>query len=154
MDEFFLRWHIVSPGSATYSLILSPETVELHTTYVGDGLGSVLQAALDLQGGSSSAIAFLPAEPGGTCLFFAGADSDVYLQVVHFEDMSSESGRWSGGRLRWNGRISVKRFIRQVVFMAEDVLAQCGGADAYSVAWGGIAFPAEKLQLLRDRIAG
>src|SRR4051794_7095255 len=110
MDEFSLRWHIGSPGSATFSLILSQETIEVHTTYVGDGLGSVLQAAVDLQGGSSSAIAFLPAEPGGTCLFFAGADADVYLQLVHFEDMSSEGGRWSGGRLCWHDRISVMHF--------------------------------------------
>ena len=125
------------------------ETVEVHTTYVGDGLGSVLQAALDLQVGSSSAIAFLPAEPGGTCLFFAAAANDVYLQVVYFKDMTSESTGWSGGGLRWHETLSVQRFIRGVVVMAEEVLADCGGADAYSAAWGGIAFPGEKLHHLR-----
>ncbi|MCO1593799.1 hypothetical protein M8C17_01315 [Micromonospora sp. RHAY321] len=152
MDEFFLRWRIGSPGSATFSLDFPQEAVEVHTTYVGDGLGSVLQAALDLQGGSSSAIAFLPAEPGGTCLFFAGADSLVYLQVVDFDDMSSEAGRWGGGRLRWNGHVSVERFVRQTVTMAEHVLVKYKNAAAYSAAWGGVLFPDDKLRLLRDRI--
>lgn len=154
MEKFSLRWRIAGPGSATFSMILSEGTVEIHTTYVGDGLGSVLQAAVDLQLGSSSAIAFLPAEPGGTCLFFAGADTDAYLQVVDFVDMSSEGARWSGGQLRWHDRMSVKRFISEVVFMAEDLLVKCGGSDAYSAAWGGIGFPVEKLQLLRNRIVG
>ncbi|GAA1778056.1 hypothetical protein GCM10009681_56380 [Luedemannella helvata] len=153
MDEFSLRWHIAAPGSATFSMSSSQETVDVHTTYVGDGLGSVLQAAIDLQGGSSSAIAFLPGEPGGTCLFFAGADSDVYLQVVQFEDMSSESRRWTGGRLRWHDRISVKSFACQVALMAEEALARSGGVEAYRAAWGGVAFPSKKLQLLRDSIS-
>lgn len=153
MDEFFLRWHIASPGSATFSLVLPEEVVEVHTTYVGDGLGSLLQAAVDLQGGSSSAIGFLPAEPGGTCIFFGGAGSSVYAQVVHFDDMSSETRRWAGGRLRWHGHLNVERFVRQALAMAEDVLAEYDNADAYSRAWGGIPFPQDKLQLLRDRIA-
>lgn len=153
MDELFLRWRIGGSGSATFSLELPQDMVEVHTTYVGDGLGSVLQAALDLQGGSSSAIAFLPGEPGGTCLFFAGADLHVYLQVVDFKDMSSESGRWGGGRLRWNGHVNVERFVHQAVTMAEDILAKCQDQASYCSAWAGIEFPENKLRLLRDRSA-
>ncbi|WP_148308133.1 hypothetical protein [Actinoplanes friuliensis] len=152
MDEFSLRWRITGSGSATFCLDLREETVEIHTTYVGDGLGSVLQAALDLQGGSSSAIAFLPAEPGGSCLFFGGASSRVYLQIVDFQDMSSEDGRWGGGRLRWNGHVSVDRFVRQAATMAEDVLAEYQDAASYRVAWGGIPFPVDNIRRLRDRI--
>lgn len=121
----------------------------MHTTYLGDGLGSIVKAANDLRLGSSSAIAFIPAEPGGTCLFFAGAGEDAYLQVVQFADMQSESARWSGGILRWHGRVGVSQFIRGVMLMAEGVLMQCGGADAYSRAWGGIPFPARELDILR-----
>ncbi|QDY07741.1 hypothetical protein FJK98_11615 [Micromonospora sp. HM134] len=152
MDDFSLCWRIAGSGSATFVLGLPDGAVEIHTTYIGDGLGSVLQAALDLQGGSSSAIAFLPAEPGGTCLFFGGASSCVYLQVVDFEDMSSESGRWGGGRLRWSGHVSIDHFVRQVADMAEGVQAEYEDAAAYCAAWGGIAFPEDKLRLLRDRI--
>ena len=152
MDEFSLRWRIVGPGSATFSLDLPKEAVEIHTTYVGDGLGSVLQAALDLQGGSSSAIAFLPAEPGGSCLFFGGASSRAYLQVVDFEDMLSEGRRWGGGRLRWNGHVSIDRFVRQAATMAEEVLEEYENVASYRVAWGGISFPVDNLRLLRDRI--
>lgn len=149
MDEFTLRWQIENPGSAIFIWSFPKEAIEIHTTYIGDGLGSVLQAAIDLRLGSSSAIAFLPAEPGGTCLFFAGAEATVYLQVVNFDDMQSERHRWSGGSLRWHGRISVGHFIRQVVHMAEDLLRECGGVDAYSEAWGGGSFPVSKLELLR-----
>jgi hypothetical protein len=128
---------------------LSAEVIDVHTTYVGNGLRSVVQAAIDLRLGSSSAIAFLPAEPGGTSLFFAGADEDVYLQVVQFADMQSESRRWSGGRLRWHGRVGVQELARSVVLMADDVLVQAGGSDAYSKAWGGISFPIRELETLR-----
>jgi hypothetical protein len=149
MDEFSLHWKMSQPGSATLALHFPRETIEIHTTYLGDGLGSIVQAAIDLRLGSSSAIAFLPAEPAGTCLFFGGADEEAYLQVVHFADMESEPGRWSGGNLRWHGRVGVREFIRSVVLMADEVLVQCGGSDAYSRAWGGISFPIRELETLR-----
>ena len=136
-------------GSAEFVMNFPQEVVEVHTTYVGDGLGSIVKAANDLRLGSGSAIAFLPAEPGGTCLFFAGASEEAYLQVVQFADMQSDSGRWSGGILRWHGRVKVSQFIHGVMLMAENVLVQCGGADAYSRAWGGIPFPARELDTLR-----
>lgn len=94
MGEFSLHWKMSAPGSATLALRFPQGTVDVHTTYLGDGLGSIVQAAIDLRLGSSSAIAFLPAEPWGTCLFFAGATKDAYLQIVQFADMQSESGRW------------------------------------------------------------
>lgn len=148
MDEFSLHWNMGHPGSADLALRFRREVIEIHTTYVGDGLRSVVQAAIDLRLGSSSAIAFLPAEPGGTCLFFGGADEDVYLQVVRFADMQSESGRWGGGSLRWHGRIGVREFIRGVMLMADEVLVQCGGSDAYSR--GDISFPSRELEALRQ----
>jgi hypothetical protein len=149
MDEFTLHWQMGPPGSATFAWNFRQETVEIHTTYMGDGLGSVLQAAIDLQMGSSSAIAFLSAEPGATCLFFAGADANVYLQIVHFSDMESERHRWSGGSLRWHGRINVGHFDRRSLLMAEDASAQCGSGDAHSKMWGGASFPIDKLEILR-----
>ncbi|GAA1401164.1 hypothetical protein GCM10009662_23940 [Catellatospora coxensis] len=52
---------------------------------MGDGLSSVLRAALDLKLGSSATIAYLPGEPGGHLIFFVGADNGtVYVQVVFF----------------------------------------------------------------------
>jgi hypothetical protein len=109
----------------------------------------VVQSALDLRIGSSSAIAYLPAEPAGTFLFFGGAGEETYLQIVQFGDMESEQSRWSGGRLCWEGRISVDRYILRVVLMADRVLAHYGGVEAYSKAWSGIVFPTEKLAFLR-----
>ncbi|MEU8599461.1 hypothetical protein [Streptomyces parvulus] len=149
MGDFSLDWIMGQPGSAEFVVKFPQEVIEVHTTYVGDGLGSIMKAANDLRLGSSSAIAFLPAEPGGTCLFFAGASEEAYLQIVQFADMQSESGRWSGGILRWHGRVGVSQFIRGVMLMAEGVLVQCGGTDAYSKTWGGIPFPASELDILR-----
>lgn len=150
MDELSMHWKMHPPGSADLVLHLPREVIEIHTTYIGNGLGSVVQSAIDLRLGSSSAIAFLPAEPGGTCLFFSSADEEAYLQVVQFTDMASESGRWRGGSLRWHGRVGVRTFIRSVVLMAGEVLVQCGGSDAYSRAWGGIPFPIRELETLRQ----
>lgn len=125
------------------------DPVQVHTTYVGDGLGSVLRSAVDLQLGSSSTVALLQAEPGGTLLIFGGASDEVYLQVVQFSDVESPDRRWSGGHLRWHDRISVGDFIELTIAMAEDVMSRCGGPDAYAKIWGGIAFPADDLRKLR-----
>ncbi|WP_242889827.1 hypothetical protein [Actinomadura litoris] len=148
MVEFSLDWIMGQAGSAEFVASFPQEVIEVHTTYVGDGLGSIVKAANDLRLGSSSAIAFLPAEPGGTCLFFSGAGKEAYLQIVQFADMQSESGRWGGGVLRWHGKVEVTQFIRGVTLMAEAVLVQCGGAAAYSKAWGGIPFPAREMSIL------
>ena len=64
-----LQWwdeqSVVSPRHDGHKRVYLPqEVIEVHTTYVGNGLRSVVQAAIDLRLGSSSAIAFLPAEPG------------------------------------------------------------------------------------------
>ncbi|MEV4562075.1 hypothetical protein AB0K51_34585 [Kitasatospora sp. NPDC049285] len=150
MEKISLHWKMArASGSADLVLQFPRETIEVHTTYIGDGLGSVVQAAIDLRLGSSSATAFLPAEPAGTFLFLTGADEEAYLQVVQFADMESESRRWGGGSLRWCGRVDVRAFIRSVVAMADDVLVQCGSTAGYSKAWGGITFPIRELETLR-----
>lgn len=123
--------------------------VSMHTTYVGNGLGSLVRSALDLRRGSSSAIAVLPAEPGATYLFFQGAAREVYVQIVQFADVWSE-GRWGGGDLLWSGHLAVADYISQVVVVADSVIAQHGGADEYSKDWGGIEFPTSDVSKLRS----
>jgi hypothetical protein len=148
--DFEMEWRRdPAPGGAALVIKLSGEELALETTYVGDGLGSVLRAALDLGKGSSSALAFLPSEPSGVCLFFSGAEVDVYLQVVRFADMQSPENRWAGGRLLGAGRIRVRDFITQVVLMVEGILDAYGGADGYKRDWGGVAFPEAELDALR-----
>ncbi|MFF1626951.1 hypothetical protein [Streptomyces sp. NPDC058272] len=149
-----LNWKMTQSGSANFILSFPRDAVEIHTTYVGDGLGSVVRAAVDLGLGSSSAIAFLPAEPGGTCLFFGDARETAYMQIVRFSDMQSESGRWSGGYLQWHGRVDVEEFIRNVALMGDEVLSRCGGSEGYSRKWGGIPFPSGELKSLRLRLEG
>lgn len=152
MTEFSLHWKMKNAGSADLDFQFMSEIVKIHTTYIGDGLGSVVGAAVDLKKGSRSAISYLPAEPGGTFLFFGGAGSDVYIQIVQFADMESESARWSGGRLQWSGRVDVGEFIQSVTVMAEELLIQCGGVESYSKAWAGIPFPIRDLESLRQEL--
>ncbi|MCC3761741.1 hypothetical protein K3N28_01465 [Glycomyces sp. TRM65418] len=150
MTALSLQWNMGNAGSADLVFQHAAESVEVHTTYIGDGLGSIVQAAVDLHRGSRSAFAYLPAEPSGTCLFFGGARTDVYVQIVQFADMESLSARWSGGELRWHGRVDVREYVRNVKHMADDVLLQCGGVESYARAWGGISFPIEELESLRQ----
>lgn len=149
MTKLSLRWVLSNAGSADFYFHFMSESVKIHTTYVGDGLGSLIEAAVDLQNGSRSAIAYLPAEPGGNCMFFGGAGIDVYIQIVQFTDMESESSRWSGGKLRWSGRVDVRKFVQGVAIMAEEVLSQCGGVEGYSQAWSGAPFPVCDLESLQ-----
>lgn len=152
MTKFSLQWKMGITGGAELVLQHGSESVEVHTTYIGDGLGSLMASAVDLHRGSRSAFAYLPSEPSGTCLFFGGASSDVYVQIVQFADMESEFTRWSGGRLQWHGRVDTREFVRNVVLMAEDVLLQCGDTEAYTRAWGGIPFPIGELETLRQSL--
>ena len=145
-----MTWKISGVGHAILVLSLSGVAVDVPTTYIGDGLRSVMQSALDLSKGSSTAMAFLPVEPGGTCMFFAGAKDEAYLQIVQFVDMQSPARRWSGGRLVWAGSIGVREFVDRVIVMAERVLIDHGGVDSYAGSWGGTPFPIDLLQELRD----
>ncbi|MBT8227767.1 MAG: hypothetical protein HKP61_15545 [Dactylosporangium sp.] len=150
MDELSLEWNIENVGSASLVWNFRGEAVKVRTTYVGDGLGSLVQAAIDLRRGSSSAIAFLPAEPGGNCIFFAGAAEGVYVQIVSFCDMESEHKRWSGGVLRWQGSVDTANLILQVRMLTEALLERYDTAELYAGAWQGASFPLEKLEILRD----
>ncbi|MCD0445859.1 hypothetical protein LO763_19810 [Glycomyces sp. A-F 0318] len=153
MTVFSLQWKMGHAGAADLVFGRGTASIEVRTTYIGDGLGSMVQAAVDLQRGSRSAVAHLPAEPSGTCLFYGGASSEVYMQIVQFADMQSVAARWSGGKLRWHGRVDTREYLRTVAFMAEEVLDQCGGAEAYAKAWGGIPFPMSELEALRQGLS-
>lgn len=149
-----MSWQLIGPGSAIFRVVFDTEVVELHTSYVGDGLGSVLQAAIDLSLGAGSTIALLPDEPGGTYLFFGGANDDVYLQIVTFPNVQMAESRWAGGQVLWHGRVDVQQFVTHAAAMAADLLEGIGGVDSYANAWGGIRFPAERLARLRDLSVG
>lgn len=143
-----LRWNVKGVGSADLHWVVGSEELTVHTTYLGDGLGSLLQAALDLQLGSSATVALLQGEPAGTWFIFSGAADEVYVQIVQFDDIQSEERRWSGGFCRWHGRVEVAGLIVAVRRMAEEALARAGSAERYQRDWGGIPFPMEKLAAL------
>ncbi|MET8282980.1 hypothetical protein [Micromonospora sp. NPDC005174] len=145
-----LRWDVKNVGSADLHWVVGSDDLTVHTTYLGDGLGSLLQAALDLQLGSSATVALLVAEPAGTWFIFSGATEEVYVQIVEFDDVGSDDHRWSGGVSRWHGRVEVAGLISAVQRMAEEALDRAGSLDRYQRNWGGIPFPSEKLAALRQ----
>ncbi|GAB3285842.1 hypothetical protein [Kineosporia babensis] len=153
--ELSLEWLIIGSGWAKLTFRLGEESFEVITSYLCDGLGSVVQAAVDLQGGSSSAVAFLADEPAGTYLFFSGADQADgmgYLRAVTFADWMSRENPWANGRWRWHGRIPVEAFVRAVLGMADEAAARWNPAG-YEAAWGGGSFPAEQVERLRAALA-
>lgn len=147
-EDLALDWVVRGPGSARLTWVVEGETIEVPTSYVGDGLRSLLQAAIDLQRGSSSAIASLSDEPGGHVLFFGGAAEDVYVQIVCFPYFETGGDPWRNGARRWAGQVSVSAFVRAVVGMAQAVLAEHGEAG-YARLWGGTPFPEAELGMLQ-----
>lgn len=147
-----LRWDIPFGTSADLVWIADGATVKIHTTYVGHGLQSLLQAAVDLQSGSSSAIAYLPGEPAGHLILFSGAhDDDMFAEIVTFPRMEDGGDeQWRDGRRRLAARISVSAFIRAVIGMADVVLAEHGEAG-YARQWRGLPFPKAELDILTRR---
>lgn len=143
-----LEWTIIGHGSARLTWSVGASTVSLETTYVGDGLRSILNAANDLRLGSYSTLAHLLDEPSGYLILFAGAESDVLVQIVVFPYFDhSEQRRWSGGELVWSGRIDVGSLVRAARRMAESVLDRYG-VDGKLREWG-MPFPINELATLR-----
>ncbi|MET7952012.1 hypothetical protein [Micromonospora sp. NPDC005324] len=145
-----LDWEVKNVGLADLHWVVGSDGLTVHTTYLGDGLGSLMQAAVDLQLGSSATVALLQAEPAATWFIFSGATDEVYVQIVQFDDVQSEDRRWSGGISRWRGRVEVAGLISAVRRMAEEALARAGSLDRYQRNWGGIPFPSEKLAALQQ----
>ncbi|MDT3443573.1 hypothetical protein [Pseudofrankia sp. BMG5.37] len=149
MEEFALQWKIGHTGTAADLIMTaSGRTVTVHTTYLGDGLGELVRSALDLLRGSRSSIALLLSEPGGTWLFFTDSRHHVFLQLVEFPNVWSES-LWAGGSLVWSGRIGVNQYAYESLKIAEGALEYYGDAEFYLAKWGA-RFPAEEVSEVRD----
>ncbi|WP_433794721.1 hypothetical protein [Actinoplanes sp. CA-252034] len=150
MGGFGMDWKIVGTGSANLTWAVGEELLELRTTYVGDGLQSLLQAALDLRIGSSATLAWLPTEPGAHVFVFGGAAEEVNVQILFLRDEYAKDP-WQGARRRWVGRIRVDAFTAATAKMAQTVLEQHGEVG-YRRAWGDIPFPSQQLTLLQQAI--
>lgn len=140
------------PRAVDFALDFPGEAALVHTIYLNnDALDALLQAAWYLQSGSSSAVAFFPGELGGIWLFFSSADPSgtAHLQVIDFPDMRSEGVGLPYGAVRWSGRIDLGHFLRQVVSIADAVLDECGGPEAYERLRNGVPFPSDTLERLR-----
>lgn len=148
IGAFAMRWDLVGPGSANLTWAVDDDLLTLRTTYVGNGLQSLLQAALDLRIGSSATLASLPTEPGAHVFVFGGAAEEVYVQILFLRDEYAHDP-WLGARRRWVGRIRVDAFVTATTHMAEAVLAEHGEAG-YRRAWGDIPFPSRELTLLQQ----
>lgn len=149
VEELSLRWDIPRTGSARlYLSVRGSDEIFIRTSYIGDGLASILRAAIDIQLGSSSSFAVLLGEPGGYRIFLSNAADEVYVQIVGFQDLQSKVDSWKGGELKWEAHVLVDELIQAIIRMAESVLEEYGEAG-YLRLWGGIPFPAERLSVLR-----
>ncbi len=148
VNDLTLRWTIRNFGSARLAWAADQEIIEIATTYIGDGLRSLLRAALDLRLGSTATVAGLPGEPAGHVLQFTGAAEDVYVQIVFLPNADGRGDRWRGAELRWAASIPVRSYVAAATRMAEAVLAE-HGADGYQHLWGGTTFPSAELASLQ-----
>jgi hypothetical protein len=87
-----------------------------------------------LQSGWSSAVAFVPGEPGEPgwrWFFFSSADPEgtAHLRVLSFPDALSEEVGLTCGAVRWSGWIDVAHFLGQMVPTTEAV-PDGGGPEA------------------------
>ncbi|CAL9330234.1 hypothetical protein SUDANB6_00057 [Streptomyces sp. enrichment culture] len=142
-----MHWKLGGHGSPDWHWEVAGEHLRVHTTYLGDALRSLLRSARDLQLGSGSSIAHFPGEPGGTRVFFSGAEEEVYVQLVDFPGLQSTANRWAGGTPVWAGRVSTAGFVEDVRSMAERLLAEVGEERCLK-QWGG-PFPLRELEALR-----
>jgi hypothetical protein len=136
------RWELFRPEFATWHWSVAGEGLEIHTTYLGDALKSLLQSAHDLQLVHRT----LHGRAGGTRVFFSSAEEEVFVQIVYFRDLTSPENWWAGGQPRRAGRISTSGFIDDVRLMAERLLSEVG-ESRYLKEWGH-PLPIRELQAL------
>jgi hypothetical protein len=135
-----MNWELgPGPGSARFTWKVEGATIQIGTTYLADGLASMLHMAADLSLGASASLALLVAEPGGHRIFCSGATDTVFVQVVSFEDFGSPETWWKDAELKWHGRVRVADVVGSVRAMAGDVLER-HGVDGYRKLWG-LPFP-------------
>lgn len=108
----------------------------------------MVQAVVDIAGGSSKSYALLSGEPGGRVLFFARNAADVDVQFVNFADTVHEEHRWSGGRLVRTCRVELGDLVAATRAMLDDLLHD-PGRDEYERRWG-FSFPDELALALRS----
>jgi hypothetical protein len=148
-----LEWTITGHGSAQLTWSAGDAVIPIRTTYMGDGLRSLLRAANDLKLGSRATFTLLLREPSGHAIFFSGADREVHAQIVFFPYMDhSEDRRWSGGELKWSGRVGVGSLLLAARHMAESVLEH-HGLDGYLRDWE-MPFPTDELARLQSAERG
>ena len=146
-----MEWVLKGPGSAWFVWDVEDTRIRIGTTYLGDGLASVLGMAIDLSLGAGATFAVLEGEPGGHRIFCSGAADAVFIQVVRFEDLSDPGTWWKDADLRWHGRVPVADVVDSARAMAAEVLER-HGAEGYSKQWG-MPFPMgryEKVQQARN----
>jgi len=142
-----MAWELgPGPGSARFTWEVEDATIQIGTTYLADGLASMLHMAADLSLGASASLAVLVREPGGHRIFCSGATDMVFVQVVAFEDLGSPETWWKDADLKWYGRVPVADVVVSVRAMAGDVL-QRHGADGYCKLWG-MPFPMAEYESL------
>jgi hypothetical protein len=148
-----MRWRLgAGPGNAVWHWSVAGRELEVHSTYLGDGLKSLLESARDLRIGSRSSFAHFQDEPMGTRIFFSAAEETVYVQIVWFQDLQSTDNRWAGARPIWDGRVSTMGFVNEVHRMTEQLLAEVG-EEGYRKRWVD-PFPSRELEALRKALAG
>ena len=147
-----MEWALKGPGSAWFIWDVEGTRIQIGTTYLADGLASVLDMAIDLSLGAGATFAVLEGEPGGHRIFCSGATDAVFVQVVGFEDLGGPGTWWKGADLRWHGRVPVADVVDCVRAMAAGVL-EGYGAEGYRKEWG-MPFPMERYEKVQQALGG
>lgn len=145
-----MSWTITSSAWARFTWRADDFELGISTSYLDKSLDQLLHAALDLQLGSSTAIAGIYGMPDGHMFLFGGAAEDVFLQILYMPDVQQDDP-WVGVTRVWGERLPVAAFVQATVRMAQEVLEQHPGVG-YGGLWEGRPFPLEELSLLKQSL--
>lgn len=141
-----MEWVLEGSGSARFIWDVEGTRIQIGTTYLADGLASVLGMAVDLSLGAGATLAVLVAEPGGHRIFCSGATDAVFVQVVGFRDFGGPDTWWKDANLKWYGRVPVADVVDSIRAMSSEVLKR-HGVEGYRKQWG-MPFPMARYEEL------
>ena len=132
-------YKLTGTGWARADLRIGTTRVSLRVSYLTDGLGDIVRAAIAIGEGASDQTVIWVEEPGYNELAFSQRAGTVTIQIWHYPNLSpSHSGEM--GELRMHQRFSPDEFFAAISSGTRDVLS-LHGVEGYKEEWHAHEYP-------------
>jgi hypothetical protein len=143
-------YRLVGTGWVRADIADGTTSAVLTASYLGDALGELLNAVLQILDGADAATCSWEEEPGEYRWLFRREHGLVHLRILWFDD-SLPASPDEAGRVVFESRRRPEELAAAITAGADRVLDQYGEAE-YLRLWVDFPFPTRVLERLRARL--